>query len=232
MVLLPEAARCDPAFLPLLKDFGLADAEDHGGTVVGLWPDLTIAYVNRAWRTFAVENGTANAAWLDEPRGRSLLYEITPGLWHFFREHFARCLSERRPWEHQYECSSPELKRKFHMKVYPLGAAEGLLAVHSLVFESPHTESGLPPIDGRYRTRDGQVVQCCHCRRVRRADQEETWDWVPLWVKQAPPRTSHGFCPPCFRYYYHESRLQNPEFPETFTTGRETSRDKNDWSPG
>lgn len=232
MVMLPEAARCDPAFLPLLKDFGLADAEDHGSTVVGLWPDLTIAYVNRAWRTFAEENGAASAPWLDEPVGRSLLYEITPGLWPFFRENFARCLTERRPWEHEYECSSAELMRKFHMTVYPLGTSEGLLAVHSLVLETPHTEIGLPPVDSRYRSSDGVLVQCCHCRRIRRGDQENSWDWVPLWVKEPPPKTSHGFCPTCFRFYYHESRLQDPEFPETFTTARETSQDDNRPSRG
>jgi len=38
----------------------------------------------------------------------------------FFRQHFAAVLQEDRPWEHLYECSSPEQLRLFHMLVFSL----------------------------------------------------------------------------------------------------------------
>lgn len=169
-------------------------------------------------------NGAGHADWVGHPVGRLLLYDIPPVLWRFFRENYARCLHEARPWEHRYECSSPDLERHFQMTVYPLGESEGLLSIHSLLVETPHAGPELPPVENRYRIDpEGYFIQCCHCRRFQRTGQENSWDWIPKWVEAPPPNTSHGFCPPCFRFYYHEDRILNNEFPESFRTGNDPS---------
>jgi hypothetical protein len=53
-----------------------------------------------------------------------------------------------------------------------------------------------------YFGKDGTVIQCCHCRKIRNNDGVEQWDWVPEWVEHPNPKTSHTFCPHCLEFYY------------------------------
>jgi len=46
----------------------------------------------------------------------------------------------------------------------------------------------------------GLVVQCASCRHVRRAGSE-AWDFVPQWIAQPWPNTSHGLCESCLPYW-------------------------------
>ncbi|MDQ3034620.1 MAG: hypothetical protein M3Y87_19580 [Myxococcota bacterium] len=58
-------------------------------------------------------------------------------------------------------------------------------------------------IEALYRDPNGMLVQCSHCRRVRRGDPSVTaWDWVPEYVARPQPRTSHGLCAVCLDFYY------------------------------
>ena len=59
-----------------------------------------------------------------------------------------------------------------------------------------------PAWRARYATDGDVIVQCCHCRRTRRSDGSDVWDWVPAWVASPPPETSHGICPLCLEYFY------------------------------
>jgi hypothetical protein len=192
----------------------------HGSddTIYLMRPDFTLAYVNLGWTHFAARNGGEPAISLNWPIGSYVLAATAPVLRPFFAENFSKCLRERRPWEH-YECSSADLYRSFVMRTFPVGAGEGLLVVHSLAQETLHTRCVCEPRDILYRDQHGFILQCAHCRRVKRCGAKPTWDWVRDWVTSCPTNTSHGLCEPCYGFYYRNSRLPAKRFPEPFRTG-------------
>jgi hypothetical protein len=213
---LAGSSACDPRFEPLLADFAPSFLQIHAGTIFGMWADMTLAYTNPAWHRFAKENGASElpARW---PLGRSLLDAVPDPIRPFFVENYQRCLAESRPWEHRYECSSAEAYRQFHMTAFPLPNGEGLLVVHSLVVELRHRRTEHPPLEENYRAVNGFITQCCHCRRVQRAEPSEQWDWIPEWVQAPPVKTSHGICSMCFSYYSSERQIDRGESPLPFS---------------
>jgi hypothetical protein len=79
-----------------------------------------------------------------------------------------------------------------------------VLAVHSLLHEAP-LASGVPgPAfeESRYRSKDGLISQCGHCRRVRTSTELAHWEWVPELVRRSLPDTSHGLCGVCRAHYF------------------------------
>lgn len=215
---------CATTFLPLLEEYGIDELERVGGTVYGLWPDLRLAYMNPAWSRFAAANGGEAQFAKHWGLGRCIVDAIAQPLRPFFVANYGRCLDEMRPWEHTYQCSSADRYREFHMTVFPLRQREGLLVVNSLRIEGPHKLVAQPPLDQRYRTADGIICQCSHCRRTRRVDDESIWDWVAEWVKQTPDRVSHSICPECFGFHYSKSRALAACFVESFSTTDEPTR--------
>lgn len=209
--------QCDPRFRPLLRDYDERALAAGKGTVYGVWADFTLAFLNPAWFRFAGENQGEPKISRDWTLGRSILEAIPPPILPFFQSHYGRCLAEGRPWEHHYECSSPDVYRKFHLNVFPLGEGEGLLLVNSLVAESHWIASENPLPADRYQNRDGILIQCCHCRRFRQNDVSATWDWVGDWVRQPPEHVSHGLCESCLGFYYGELRLGGP-YPSVIST--------------
>ncbi len=205
----------DPVLSKLLDGLSFQDLDNSDDIVFALNADLEITYVNQGWVRFAERNGGGVERW---SVGSRFMDAIPMILRPFYLENFAKVLAESRPWEHQYECSSPALYRRFHMLSYPLGDAERILVVNSLVQEQPHTEILYEPNEGLYRNRDGLITQCCHCRRVRRNGSNQQWDMVPSWVAVIPPNTSHGLCYPCISYFYSSSTNTDRGFPETFNT--------------
>lgn len=157
---------------------------------------LRIVRTNSAWDRFALENGGEQllATWR---RGTSLVDAIPEPLRPFYVEGFGRAASRGEPWEHDYECSSPERYRQFRMLAFPFG--ESFVVTHALRAEHAHDREVCGPSD-EYVHR-GLVTMCSHCRRVC-ARAHERWDWVPTYVARPPTRVSHGLCPPCAHYYY------------------------------
>jgi len=202
----------------LFDQFDCPALEDDGGTIYGLWPDLTLAYFNPGWTRFAEQNGGEPQISAEWNLGRCILDAIPDPLRAFFVSNYAKCLREGRPWEHTYECSSPELFRLFHMMVFPVKNGAGLLVVNSKRQESPHKRTPHLPLEELYRNEHGIVAQCCHCRRIRRAGSDQVWDWVPAWVKAQPPNTSHGLCAPCYGYYYSPDKDDRRGFAIPFET--------------
>lgn len=163
--------------------------------------NLRIAYCNKAWDEFAKHNGGVHLRRIEQV-GRHVLDSTPEPLKAFYRSAFERALAEHQPWEHLYECSSPGLYREFHMQVLPLQAPPSLVVVNSLVVEKAHELIIQPPLAARYRTAAGVITMCMHCRRTRRSEGPEVWDWVPDFLASPPDNVSHGLCPTCFRYYY------------------------------
>lgn len=203
--------RCDPEFEAKLDAFFSQEELDrHPDTVCGLWPDTRLAYVNPAWERFAEENGGQPGIRERWDLGARYLDAVPESLRPFY-EDLLKEAPERgetlRPLTHEYECSSAESYRKYHMQVYALPNREGYVIVNSSVVEQPHDAKERPaysPEADVYADVDGTIRQCAHCRRVQRTEGTDAWDWIPAWVERCPESTSHVLCPICFDYYYPE----------------------------
>ena len=165
---------------------------------------LRITYCNQSWDRFAKENG----GWgldRDHIRGCSFMAAIPPALQQFFEEGFEKVLTKREVFEHCYECSSPEVHRKFRMSAHPDPEGTGLVIVNSLIVEQPHDTAERPaqlPDTAVYVDAHAKITMCCHCRRTRRATQRMVWDWVPAYLNDAPVPVSHGICTVCMTLHY------------------------------
>lgn len=195
-----RSAEAAPGFDALLGDVDRRGLDATPDVVVGVWPDLTIAYVNDAWWRFARDNG---ARWEGDRwgLGADLLAPIPPVLREYYAGALRGVLRTGQPWEHDYECSAPDTYRTFRLRVLPLARAGGLLLTHTLRIERPH-----PPPEGfpgdAYVDENRQIVQCAHCRRVRRTQKPRRWDWVPSYVSTPPADVSHSICDVCASYYF------------------------------
>jgi hypothetical protein len=151
--------------------------------------------VNPAWNAFALANG---ARWRDGAWAiGSALMDAIPGiLKSFYADLFARARAGAAPVDHEYECSTPTLRRWYSMRVFPCHAST-FVVTHSLVRTAPVDVSEYRPEPG------AALLQCSHCRRVQRPGVvPETWDFVPEYVQRVPENTSHGLCGPCMAFYY------------------------------
>ena len=153
---------------------------------------LRIVAVSPAWRRFARVNGG-----LREVVGTEYDSVIIEPLRTYFRDAFVTVRERGEPWDHDYECSSPEMRRRFRMRVYPI--EEGFGIVHALRIEEPHPASDVDP-DAAYE-HEGLVTMCAHCRKVKN-QRAFRWDWVPAYVRSLPSNVSHGLCPPCAAHYF------------------------------
>lgn len=195
--------RLDPAIIPQLRAFGLDSLEQTAHVVLAVWADGRVAYVNPAWEQFALENGAAPSLQGEGPIGRNVFDLMAGDLAPFYRRGWQSMLAANEVWQHRYECSSPTEYREYVMLSYPLhGPDPAVLIVHSLVVSAQHDRLPCSPIDDLYRTTDGIIVQCANCRRVRAPGDLGRWDWVPEWVDEIPPMTSHGVCAVCLERYY------------------------------
>lgn len=200
---------CAPNFSRLLAGYDPAALEKSPSATIGLWPDLTIAYLNSGWYRFARENQGEQVTQQWE-LGAYLPAAISEPLQRWYVSQFQQCLRGDGPWEHDFECSSAEHFRVFRLGCYPLGSSEGLLLVYSQRIEQAHDPAARPVVEPdlqRYLDARGIVRQCMHCRRVARGGDAHAWDWVSAWVQEFPRETSHGICPICFAYYFSDSRL-------------------------
>ncbi len=202
----PASGRIDPAFEAVLsRTFQISNLDREAATVVALWPDFRIAYVNPAWDTFAERNAglpTIRERW---DIGANYLDAIALPLRPFYR-HLLDSAPDSLPAlhsaSHDYECSSPTTYRLLNLQVFTLHDRAGYVLVHSSRVERPHAESVVSVSLDTYVDANGLSRQCSHCRRVERVSEPGRWDWVPMWVASPPANISHSICPPCFAYYY------------------------------
>jgi hypothetical protein len=198
-----------PEFEALIGASRLESLNSHPGSVYGLDSALNISYLNPAWFKFSEDNGGEVFVSSDWTLGKQIFSSIPDAQKSFYRDLFESALNENKPsitsQQMEYECSSPELYRRFSMHLYPVGK-DGILVVHSLLIEEPHRSSladGVIVLDeDNYIDKDGIVRQCANCRRIQNLNNTEQWDWIPKWVTEAHPRTSHSICRPCRQHYY------------------------------
>jgi PAS domain-containing protein len=194
-----------PSVPPSLPDF-LAPAfdvqalEQLDSSIAVIDAEANIMWVNPAWERFARENGAGET----RPRLSSYLDGITPPLRDFYRAVFAAALATGAVFEQEYECSSPDRRRIFHFRALPIDD-RGLILEHSLVAENEPEGGDGEHIVSRYLDEGNTLLQCSHCRRVRRPDTQ-AWDWVRAWAARPHPATSHGLCPLCVGFYWGRRR--------------------------
>lgn len=161
-----------------------------------------IIYCNPAWDRFANKNGAPQLT-KEQIIGLDIFTVIPNVLKDFYFDVFARAQVQG-IWEVSYECSSPDLFRKYRMRVHGLTKTSWLLLTNPLIYEGPHHRMAKLRSD-LYVQANGLITMCAHCRCARRVDSPEQWDFVPDYLQlkgQATLILSHGFCPTCHAYFY------------------------------
>ena len=111
---------------------------------------------------------------------------------------------------HRCDCNTPDRYRLFSSRFEPLRRPRspeigGMVVLASMLEEAPIGERyriGKPDLI-RYQTREGLVVQCSGCRRVRVAgERPHLWELVPEYVETPRSNVSHGICRLCREIYY------------------------------
>lgn len=155
-----------------------------------------IFYCNPEWDRFARENDGHSCLSL-LVFGKDFWHAIPPELESFFRSGFQAAVADG-VWEHEFDCPSPTLYRRYRMRVLPLQDGEFLVR-NSVVAVFPVSEK---PVDLHSFCDEENIYHLCsHCRRARRLDSPE-WIFVPELLHAGRYKVSHGLCPICTRYYY------------------------------
>lgn len=161
--------------------------------------ELTLVRTNAAWTRFALANGGQDCVRRWRP-GTPMLDAIPDVLRPFYVAAYEKVWATGARWEHDYECSSAGVFRRFRMVVYPV-QTDFLVVTNSLLVETSHTRQAHLARDAMYAV-DGVITICAHCRRVRNPGLAARWDWVPDYLAMPPPNLSHGLCPPCMEFHY------------------------------
>lgn len=195
------AQRIASGFAKVLDSFRFGSLEVISDSAFALTADLRLSYVNPAYVHFGSENGGQQ---IDSFAGiGTYIGDVLVGpLRDFHLAAYLRILAKGERWDHEYECSSPTLFRRYLQSIYPLKGGAGLVVVNRLIVEDAHKLKAEDPDRNRYVNSKGLIVQCSHCRCVQRQGMEHQWDWVPDWVVHCPRETTHSLCSTCFAYYY------------------------------
>lgn len=184
-------------FAETLAPYDLDELVCSESTIFALDADGRIAFVNDAWSDFARANGGEGVdAWF----GRVWLECVPDALVDFYVDALECARTGDEPWSHEYECSSPEVRRELRATISPLRGG-GFLFVHTLVLEMPHESVITGEAGPGLRDASGVMVQCCHCRCVR-VPTTRRWLFVPSVLASAPDSVSHGLCEPCLAWHY------------------------------
>lgn len=196
----------------------LDSLNSHTCAVYGLDSKLNIAYQNPASIKFSEDNSDNNHVSCESSLGRNIFDLIPDVLAPVYKELFESVMNEKSvsmiSRQIEYECSSPELYRRFSMHIYPIGKDGGLLVVHSLLIEEPYiaffADATNMVNECNYINKHGLVTQCANCRRIKNLSIEGQWDWIPKWIKEPHTPMSHGICRPCMHHYYlHDWDIQS-----------------------
>lgn len=193
-------------FKSKLEGIDFETLEQSKYTIYGLSEDLELIYVNPGWVNFAKENGVSDSYMNDKLIGSSIINAIDgEKIKNFYAENYINVLKTKKPWKHEYECSSIQEYRQFHQNTYPLKNGKGLIVTNTLTVNLPMNSQNRKAYDAlnkRYVANSDYVTQCSNCRCTQRANEIDVWDWVPKWVENIPKNFSHSICPICFDYYW------------------------------
>ncbi len=160
---------------------------------------LRIVWTNEAFDRFSAANdgGTSLSR---RVRGQSILSFVPRPLKRFYAELYNTVARARRPYRHDYRCSSRSQRRWFAQYILPEGSYVAILNV--LAATQPHENMGFRSDWSTYVGGDGTALQCPHCRRMAEASTG-VWSLFPECFEPdagAPP-TQPVLCPECEWYF-------------------------------
>ena len=161
-----------------------------------------LVYSNPTWDRFAEENGAPELVG-EALIGTDLFAAIPNVLASAYAEAFASVEATGRVWTKAYECFSPDMLRRFQMRIHFLKSRRWFLVTNALIVERPH-ENVEPSAERVYFDR-GVITMCAHCRCVRQVGSHGGWDFVPYYLQLKGLdllKISHGLCPICQAYFY------------------------------
>jgi hypothetical protein len=169
--------------------------------------NLCIAECNLGWDKFAAENGGVGISRV-AVLGRNIFEVIPEVLVRFYQDKYAEALRAGHWIGFDYECSAPDVFRQFHMALRSVENS-GLLVVNSYLpnQRTPLTAPNEAKANEIYLSPSGMITMCAHCRRTRRQDNTNTWDWVSRFLRDTGRKVSHGLCPRCTSYLYPDLEL-------------------------
>ena len=193
----------------------LTDTLDADSSVVYVLDrTLRILYCNPAWDVFArANNGALTLSSLVV--GKPVTRFISGPMQGYYTNAFNDVFRTGKVWQHRYECSSPLLFRTFSLNAMPVVNATLQVVSHFLDVVHPHGADrvAMVPSSAQYRTGKGILAMCSGCRRTRRTNEPDRWDWVPSYAANMPGGVSHSLCPVCILHYFpsQRRRIPNPD---------------------
>ena len=159
---------------------------------------------NPAWDRFASANGGVGISQADV-RGRFIFDFIPDVLVTFYERKYAAAFRGGKWIGFDYECSSPEVFRLFHMALRPIDNSN-LLVVNSYLpnHRSPLLLKNQALPESSYVSPSGYITMCANCRRTQRQEQARIWDFVSRFLRETKRAICHGLCPKCVQYLYPE----------------------------
>jgi hypothetical protein len=196
--------RYEESIKSILEDIDFDTLENSPHSIFILSPELKFIYFNKAWFDFANKNNGEPEISKKFSLNTPFEAGISGLLCDFYIKGYKEALREMKVWNHEYECSSTTNYRLYQQHTYPLKNGKGLIVVNSLwidvlLDESFRQISNLS-LDN-YVNSDGFMTQCSNCRKTKRKDPSEVWDWVPSLVEKVQHNTDFSICPICNEYY-------------------------------
>lgn len=153
------AQRMASGFAKVLNSFRFESLEMISDSAFALRADLRLSYVNPAYVHFGSENGGQQ---IDSFTGiGTYIGDVLVGpLRDFYLAAYLRVLEKGERWDHEYECSSSTLFRRYLQSIYPLKGGAGLVVVNRLIVEDAHKLKAEDPDRNRYVNSKGLIVQC------------------------------------------------------------------------
>ena len=197
--------RFEESFKSKLISIDFKTIENSPHSIFALSPDLKLIYFNQAWFDFAKENNGEPIISTRFHLGTSFETGLSGLLKEFYIKSYKEIMKNLTVWKHEYECSSAGIYRLFYQDAYPLKNGQGIIIVNSLQIDRVIHEDfrHLSTLSiNKYLDPDGMIIQCSNCRKSKRKNPAEIWDWVPAFVEEIQENISYSICPVCYDYYY------------------------------
>jgi hypothetical protein len=190
----------DPEFKKQIAYMDLASIKNSNDVICIVDADMKLRAYNRAWQAFAMNNGGEDIV-QKYPLGISIADVGEEPVKSFIKRKYREAMALNKMFGLDYECSSKQVFRLFRLTAYPLLNKQGLVISHHLVKQCPHTDKSMD-FNKQFVNREGMIVQCINCRKVRDPNNMDRWLWVPSLLEQGCVPISHGICDRCLDHYY------------------------------
>ena len=202
----------DPNFASPLSEAQIGVIASSDDVIYLLDDAWTIRAYNDAYLDFGVANGCpaiARAFGI----GCSLLSVLNGTVADFYVRVYRHAIDHNMRFDHDYECSSSRVFRRFHQSVYPMSGGKALVVSHHLTREYPHAWQP-QQFASRHFDERGWLTQCACCRKVKDHSEADKWDWVPRLVQHPHPRATQTYCGTCLTFCYGSTVQWSPARPE------------------